>query len=151
MIKGNCQNCPTAESLFSLETNSCTSCGAHERYLNELHSCRGIKYSTNVDAPNLLVRNASTYKRLVDSFEASKAAKLEDRLAGCPNEQPYFNGKECIGCSQPTPLFSLDDQLCSKCSTGKIYSVETRTCVEVSYATSPNALNLVVTDIARYR
>ena len=33
----------------------------------------------------------------------------------CPEEKPFYNGKECIECEAPNDLFDISTKECGKC------------------------------------
>jgi len=64
----------------------------------------------------------------------------------CPSDNPYFNTKKCINCTEEQPLFNHTSKLCTKCLPTEVYSPSTRLC-EINYPvvtlTNMSAGNLV--------
>lgn len=48
-------------------------------------------------------------------------------LQSCTNEQPYFNGLNCISCSLPL-YFNFDGKICTSCPSTDSFDITTKKC-----------------------
>lgn len=80
----------------------------------------------NLDAPNLVLPFGLKGE---DKLEGLKWKQQEFRnkfpevkRLQCTEKEPYFNGRECVGCEGEKGLFNLTDFQCTGCSDGMVYS-----------------------------
>ena len=76
-------------------------------------------------------------------------------LPMCNATYPYYNGKACIACYEPFPLFDLDKKSCVACEPEKIYSASSLKCEKRGYLYISTNFNKIMatpnTSVEKYR
>ena len=65
-----------------------------------------------------------------------------NNITNCNDKAPFFNGVECIKCSDPTPIFNISSSKCVACPAGTKYDQPTKNCIssgEVTYKPNSSA------------
>lgn len=55
---------------------------------------------------------------------------VNNNVTNCGNDTPFWNGVKCIACNDPKPIFDMSSRDCTACSTGKVFDLKTRTCID---------------------
>lgn len=103
-------------------------------YNTATHQCTVVPNATNpANFPNVITPNSTVI------------LQSHPNDVNCPASAPYYNGKTCIACSAPTPLFSLVTLNCAACEAPKVYNSLAHQCelTNNNYVTNPNAQNLL--------
>ncbi len=126
-LNGTCHNvdCFDPNPYFNITSLLCTSCPSGTIYNATTHDCSPVSIPPTASNP---VGANNTIGQLGTSGNP------------CPVETPFYNGKICINCTAPTPLFNATSLTCTSCPTGSTYSVDTKSCVIVYNATNPTAV-----------
>jgi hypothetical protein len=82
-------------------------------------------FQTNLYAPNWILGNQTASQVVDDYYERSLRY---DNVTNCPIEKPFFNGKLCITCSEPRPVFDLMERKCVSCGEGYSPNNVTKKC-----------------------
>lgn len=72
-------------------------------------------YQTNVYAPNWILGN-QTIDDVVNQYV--QRSQDSNSITNCPLSTPFFNGLQCINCTDPTPVFNIQTSKCSACPLG---------------------------------
>lgn len=119
----NCITCKDPTPLFDVARNQCGSC------------LTGTVYDSTANACIKSGANATNVNAIKDYIGPKPIAGAND--VPCPATTPYYDGSNCISCTNPTPLFDTTTSKCSLCTTGTVYNDVTHKCDKLPTATNP--------------
>jgi hypothetical protein len=85
-------------------------------------------YQTNINTKKSWILGGITMDDLVKDY--INRINLNNNVTNCGNDTPFWNGFKCIACNDPKPIFNMSSSDCTACPTGKVFDLDTRTCVE---------------------
>jgi len=112
-----CISCSEPTPLFNVDTLKCDTCKNDQVYIPIRRACRTVNCLLLLDfeAPNLLLPYGVTITQLKERQERFIKKHPGFTPHKCDADRPYFNCKECIACSDPTPLFNVSNLECTAC------------------------------------
>ena len=132
--------CPPNTPSYNVSTKKCEACPEGEEWVGKTQQCEDKIYTTNPNAPGLIVANSSQVRRQKQLIQKDRPTRT---VISCPTEQPYLVGKECHSCASDQ-LFDLTAQKCvDGCGEGEFYNNRTQKCLKGEVYTDPKANNLV--------
>lgn len=121
----NCITCKDPTPLFDASLGQCSSC------------LTGTVYNATVKACIQPGANATNVNAIKDYIGPKPVQSQYD--VPCPASTPYYDGSNCISCTNPTPLFDTTTAKCSLCPSGTVYNSSTHKCDKLPTATNPQA------------
>jgi hypothetical protein len=95
-------------------------------------------YQSNIYAPNWITGN-QTINDIVNQYIAR--SQQYDNITNCPLTAPFYNGFQCISCTDPFPIFDMKALVCTNCPAGQILDTQSKVCV-LGVPSQPNATNI---------
>jgi hypothetical protein len=85
-------------------------------------------YQTNINTNKSWILGDITMDDLVNDY--INRITVNNNVTNCGNDTPFWNGFKCIACNDPKPIFNMSSSDCTACPTGKVFDLNTRTCVD---------------------
>jgi hypothetical protein len=116
-IGESCIQCTDPTPYFNLSSKSCASC-----LLNSTtHKCEVVASAPFSASKPRVVLSGNLTKTDLDKYYASNGIQ-------CPSDKPFYDGKVCIQCANPTPYFDLATKKCVNCPAPSIFNQDTQKC-----------------------
>ena len=100
-----------------------------------------MKYYSNIANPSWISVGSAPSDVITNITKSSAMANYKP----CPTATPFFDGKDCIVCVEPSPIYSYDANKCSSCVSPTIFDKNLHACVNtVHKQTNPNTANNLI-------